>query len=164
ETAAEEADPDYVPAIGDRVRTGSLGFEGVVRAVEGSHAELDVLGKRIRARVDDLRPLKKGGAQSQEVRQPVRVNVSLAERAGGRPSELNVIGCTVDEATTRAARFIDEALLTDAQTLRVVHGHGTGQLRKALGAYFKQHPLVAKVTLAPPDEGGNAVTLVELKD
>ncbi|HUF22544.1 MAG TPA: hypothetical protein VMN81_00330, partial [Vicinamibacterales bacterium] len=46
ETAAEEADPDYVPAIGDRVRTGSLGFEGVVRAVEGSHAELDVLGKR----------------------------------------------------------------------------------------------------------------------
>jgi DNA mismatch repair protein MutS2 len=134
-----------------------------VRAVEGSHAELDVLGKRIRARVDDLRPLKKGGAQSQEVRQPVRVNVSLAERAGGRPSELNVIGCTVDEATTRAARFIDEALLTDAETLRIVHGHGTGKLRKGLGAYLRQHPLVAKVSPAAPNEGGEAVTVIEIK-
>ncbi len=94
----------------------------------------------------------------------MRVNVSLAERPGGVRSELVVVGCTVDEATTRAERFLDESLLSDARTLRIVHGHGTGQLRKALGAYFRQHPLVSKVALAPPDEGGDAVTIVELKD
>jgi DNA mismatch repair protein MutS2 len=60
--------------------------------------------------------------------------------------------------------FIDEALLTDNQTLRIIHGHGTGKLRKGLGAYLKQHPLVAKVSLAPPNEGGDAVTIIEIKD
>jgi DNA mismatch repair protein MutS2 len=163
QTAAAEEDPDYIPSVGDRVRTGSLGFEGIVKAIEGNHAELDVLGKRIRAKVADLRPVSKGGGASAS-KGTVRVNVNLAERAGGSRSELNVIGCTVDEATTRAARFIDEALLGDAQSLRIVHGHGTGQLRKGLGAFFKQHPLVAKVSLAPPEEGGDAVTLVTLKD
>jgi len=158
---AADEDSSYVPAIGDRVRTGSLGFEGIVRALEGNQAELDVLGKRIRARVADLRPAGKttGGAPQQ-----VRVNVTLAERPAGLKAEINVIGCTVDEATTRVARFIDEALLSDSQTLRIVHGHGTGQLRKGLGAYLKQHPLVARVQLAKPDEGGDAVTLVTLKD
>lgn len=158
---AADEDSGYVPAIGDRVRTGSLGFEGIVRALEGNQAELDVLGKRIRARVADLRP---AGKTTSGAPQQVRVNVTLAERPAGLKSEINVIGCTVDEATTRVARFIDEALLSDSQTLRIVHGHGTGQLRKGLGAYLKQHPLVARVQLAKPDEGGDAVTLVTLKD
>ncbi|MDQ3168684.1 MAG: Smr/MutS family protein, partial [Acidobacteriota bacterium] len=157
-----EADADaYVPAVGDRVRTGSLGFEGIVRAIDGKQAELDVLGKRIMTRVSDLRPLKKDASAKPN---KVRVNVTLAERSGGNTSEINVIGCNVDEATTRVARFIDEALLTDNQTLRVIHGHGTGQLRKALGLFLRDHPLVSKAALAPPDQGGNAVTIVELKD
>jgi DNA mismatch repair protein MutS2 len=79
-------------------------------------------------------------------------------------AEINVIGSTVDEAVARVSRFIDDALLGDAQTLRIVHGHGTGQLRKGLGAYLKQHPLVSKVALAKPDEGGDAVTVVTMKD
>jgi len=162
--ADEDADSGYVPAIGDRVRAGGLGFEGLVRVIDGNQAEIDVLGKRIRTRVADLRPIRKSGDQKPALAPKVRVSVNLAERPGGARSELNVIGCTVDEATTRAARFIDEALLTDAQTLRVVHGHGTGQLRKGLGAYLRQHPLVAKVSFAPPEEGGEAVTVVTLKD
>lgn len=156
--------PGYVPAVGDRVRTGSLGFEGIVRAVEGNQAELDVLGKRIRAQLRDLRPVKTKDGKTEDQRSRVSVNVSLVERSNASTSELNVIGCTVDEATTRAEKFLDESLLSDTHTLRIVHGHGTGQLRKGLTAFFKQHPLVTRVTPAPPDQGGNAVTIIELKD
>jgi DNA mismatch repair protein MutS2 len=46
----------------------------------------------------------------------------------------------------------------------VVHGHGTGRLREALRAYFREHPLVASVTPAPDHEGGDGATIVELKD
>jgi DNA mismatch repair protein MutS2 len=162
EVAAEAEASAY--RIGDRVRTGSLGFEGVIRAIDGTHAELEVLGKRIKARVSDLRAAKTKDGKTQDSRGSVRVNVTLAERSGGSTSEINVIGSTVDDAVTRVARFIDEALLTDNQTLRIIHGHGTGQLRKGLGAYLKQHPLVAKVSLAPPNEGGDAVTIIEIKD
>jgi len=159
----EDVESGYTPALGDRVRAGGLGFEGIVRAIDGNQAEIDVLGKRIKTRVSDLRPIRKAGGQKPALSPKVRVNVSLAERPDGLKAELNVIGCTVDEATTRAERFIDEALLGDATSLRIVHGHGTGQLRKALGTYFRQHPLVAKVSLASPEEGGDAVTVVELK-
>jgi DNA mismatch repair protein MutS2 len=155
----------YTPQIGDRVRTGSLGFEGIVRAVDGNQAELDVLGKRIMARVGDLRPVKTKDAKTEDGRKgTVHVNVTLAERSGASTSEINVIGSTVDEAVARVSRFIDDALVTDTQTLRVVHGHGSGKLRKGLGAYLRQHPLVAKVSAAPQNEGGDAVTLIEIKD
>src|SRR5690606_24844534 len=127
-------------------------------------------------RVADLRPAGKHGSSAGEAsgergkhagergKSRVSVNVTLAERETGIKSEINVIGSTVDDAVTRVARFIDESLLTDSQTLRIVHGHGTGQLRKGLGAYLRNHPLVAKVSPAPANEGGDAVTVIELKD
>ena len=79
-------------------------------------------------------------------------------------TELNVIGCTVDEALTRAERFMDESLLNDQRTLRFVHGHGTGQLRKAITRFLQQHPLVANIAPAPANQGGGGVTVAELKD
>jgi DNA mismatch repair protein MutS2 len=48
--------------------------------------------------------------------------------------------------------------------VRVIHGHGTGQLRRALGTFLREHPLVARVGPAPADQGGSGVTVVELKD
>ena len=82
----------------------------------------------------------------------------------GSLSELNLIGCTVDEALTRAERFLDETMLTDQRSVRVVHGFGTGQLRRAIAGFLKQHPLVAHFEEAPPNQGGGGVTVVELKD
>jgi DNA mismatch repair protein MutS2 len=79
-------------------------------------------------------------------------------------TDLNVIGCSVDEALGRVDRFLDEALLADGRLLRVIHGHGTGQLRRAIGDYLHQHPLVARCQPAPPEQGGSGVTVVELKD
>jgi DNA mismatch repair protein MutS2 len=93
----------------------------------------------------------------------VRVNVDLQPREG-LMSELNVIGCTVDEALDRLDKFIDESTVTDQHELRIVHGHGTGQLRRAIGEYLKGHPLVARISTAPQNQGGGGATLVELKD
>jgi DNA mismatch repair protein MutS2 len=79
-------------------------------------------------------------------------------------SDLNVIGCTVDEALARAERFLDDTLLGDTRVVRFIHGYGTGQLKRALAGFLEQHPLVVKFGVAPPDQGGGGVTVVELKD
>jgi DNA mismatch repair protein MutS2 len=92
----------------------------------------------------------------------VQVNVQLQPHNGG--SELNLIGSTVDEALTRVEKFLDESLLTEQRVIRLIHGHGTGQLRRAVAEFLGGHPLVASFQAAPPDQGGGGVTVVELKE
>ena len=75
-----------------------------------------------------------------------------------------MIGLTVDEALTRAERFLDESLLNDQRTLRFIHGYGTGQLKRALAGFLQRHPLVVDVRLRAARTGGGGVTVVELKD
>ena len=79
-------------------------------------------------------------------------------------SELKVIGMTVDEAIDRVARFLDDTLVTGIQEVRIVHGHGTGQLRKGLHAYLRTNPLVRKYYAAPENQGGGGATIVELTE
>jgi len=143
---------------GSRVVVGGLGLEGTVVELRGNDAEIDVRGKRMRAKVRDLRAL--GGTPASA---RVNVNVDLQPREGSL-SELNVIGQTVDEAIARLEKLLDESTLTDQRTIRIVHGHGTGQLRRAIAAFLKNHPLVAHYELAPQKEGGGGATIVELKD
>jgi len=143
---------------GSRVVVGGLGLEGTVVELRGNDAEIDVRGKRMRAKVRDLRAL--GGTPASA---RVNVNVDLQPREGSL-SELNVIGQTVDDAIARLEKFLDESTLTDQRTIRIVHGHGTGQLRRAIAAFLKNHPLVAHYELAPQKEGGGGATIVELKD
>ncbi len=152
--------PGQAPTIGARVLIGALGMEGVVRQVHDRDAEVEVRGKRLRARLDDLKVV--GGAATDR-RPTVSVNVQLQPRESVA-TDLNVIGCTVDEALSRAERFLDEALVTEQRTLRVIHGFGTGQLRRAIAEFLRTHPLVAAFGPAPAGEGGGGVTLVELKE
>ncbi len=157
--------PSEVPAarpaaIGDRVVVGTLGLEGTVTALQGSVAEIDVRGKRMRARANELRVIGRPAAASAA---RVEVHVALQPRET-MPVDLNVVGCNVDEALTRAERFLDDSLLGDHRTLRVIHGYGSGQLRRALAGFLQQHPLVARIAAAPPEHGGGGVTVVELKD
>jgi DNA mismatch repair protein MutS2 len=147
-------------SVGDRVIVGGLGLEAVVTSLHDGTADLDVRGKRMRASVRDLRFVS--GA-SQQPPAPVRVNVDLQPRET-TPADLNVIGCSVDEAISRAERFLDESLLTDQRVVRLIHGYGTGQLKRALTGFLQQHPLVARFATAPPEQGGGGVTVVELKD
>jgi len=152
------------PEVGSKVTVGGLGLEGVVIAIDGNRAEIDVRGKRIQAKVKELRVISGPPSPSATARQArVRVNVDLKPREGSL-SELNVIGMTVDEAVDRVSRFLDDTLVTDIQEIRIVHGHGTGQLRKGLHAFLKTHPQVQKYYAAPDNQGGGGATIVELKD
>ena len=69
-----------------------------------------------------------------------------------------------DQALDRVSRFLDDTLVTDLHEVRIVHGHGTGQLRKGIGAFLKTHPQVEKYYAAPDNQGGGGATIVELKD
>ena len=82
----------------------------------------------------------------------------------GSATEINVIGCSVDEALSRVERFLDDLLLTDERQVRIIHGYGTGQLRRAIGEFLDRHPLVATHQPAPHEHGGGGVTVAELKD
>jgi DNA mismatch repair protein MutS2 len=79
-------------------------------------------------------------------------------------SELNVIGCHVDEALSRTEKFLDEALVSELKSVRLIHGYGTGQLRRAISEFLQSHPFVVHFGAAPPNQGGGGVTVVELKE
>jgi DNA mismatch repair protein MutS2 len=149
--------------VGARVAAGGLGMEGVVVSIRGEQAELDVRGKRMRAKISELRVLAPAATPGGHAPGKIRVNVDLRPREG-LGSELNVIGCTVDQAIDRVSAFLDQTLVTDQQEVRIVHGHGTGQLRKGIAAFLKEHPLVAKYYPAPREQGGDGATIVELKE
>lgn len=157
----DAARPSLKVAVGARVIVGGLGLEGIITNLQGSQAEVEVRGKRMRAAVNTLQVVHVPSAK--DAPSAVKLNVDLQPREGSL-SELNVIGCTVDEATDRVERFLDESMVTDQHTLRLVHGHGTGQLRRAIAALLKKHPLVSTYETAPPNQGGGGVTIVELKD
>lgn len=149
------------PEVGSKVTVGGLGLEGVVISIDGNRAEIDVRGKRIQAKVKELRVI--GGPPSKQAPAKVRVNVDLKPREG-LMSELNVIGMTVDQAVDRVSQFLDDTLVTDLHEVRIVHGHGTGQLRKGIQKFLKDHPQVQKYYAAPDNQGGGGATIVELKE
>src|SRR5262249_22257154 len=117
-------------AVGDHVLVGLLGLEGVINAIHEGSAEVDVRGKRMRAPIRDLKFVR-GPVEPRDQVSRIKVHVDL------RPhddvgADLNVVGCTVDEALARTERFLDQSLLTDQRVIRVIHGYGTGQLKRAL--------------------------------
>lgn len=144
-----------------------MGLEGTVMSISGSQVEVDIRGKRMRAKAKDLRvlggPSQGKGAKGASSPERVRVSVDLAPREG-LLSEVNVIGRTVDEAVDRVSRFLDETMVTDLREVRIVHGMGTGQLRRGVHAFLKDHPLVLSYRQAPDNQGGAGATVVELKD
>jgi DNA mismatch repair protein MutS2 len=152
------------PRVGDSVVVEPFGFEGAVKGISGRDAEVDVRGKRMRVPLADLRVLARAGSTTSLPQGRVSVHVEASRRDDLLPSDLNVIGCTSEEAIARAEKFLDDALLQDRRTVRFIHGHGTGQLRRALGAFLANHPLVAHHAPAPDDQGGAAITIAELKD
>ncbi len=153
---------DRAPQTGDPVFVPAFGTSGVVQSVSGKHAEVDIRGKRTRVFWRDLRRASAPAVRTT----PARGGVTSPTSSGlvSAVRELMVIGKTVDQAVDEAEKFLDAALLADSRRLRVVHGHGTGRLRQAMTTFFREHPLVASVSPAPDNEGGNGATIVELKD
>ncbi|HEX9918651.1 MAG TPA: Smr/MutS family protein, partial [Pyrinomonadaceae bacterium] len=112
-------------------------------------------------------PARGGGGGSQLERMAaasartadVRLSRSKDEPAG----ELNLIGRTTDEAVDAADKFLDAAYLNGLARVRIIHGHGTGALRRAIADFLRTHAHVETFAPAPPDQGGAGATLVELK-
>jgi DNA mismatch repair protein MutS2 len=123
---------------------------------------VEVRGKRFRAHTGELRVVE---SPSKFEPAPVRVNVHLQPRDHSSGSgELLLVGSTVDQAIDRLEKFLDESLLGEQRTLRLIHGFGTGRLKEAVVEYLHKHPLVTQVRTASPEEGGGGVTIAELKD
>jgi DNA mismatch repair protein MutS2 len=146
-------------AVGGRARVPNLGVVGEVMSLHGDEVELAVGGKRLRVPRAEM----VGVAGPAPSRGAVKISTVAPDRAAGAgPSEVNLVGVTVDEALPRVDKALDDALLADRHEVRVIHGFGEGRLRKAVAGFLEGHPHVAAVRLGAEGRGG--VTVVELKE
>jgi DNA mismatch repair protein MutS2 len=161
------AKPHVVQLVssGDTVRLKSLGRDAkVLRHFDDDTFEVAVGPMKMKVARDDFAAVvAQARANPVEAARSRGINVSLAREDDSAPTEINVIGQNVDEATRAVEKFIDRAFLAGAMRVRVVHGSGMGILRKALRQFLKEHPHVATVSEPPQNEGGGGATVVELK-
>jgi DNA mismatch repair protein MutS2 len=175
--AARVADQtvEYVKAApreivaGDKVKLLSFGSVGVVDKIKDGYAEVRVKALRFREKLENLELVEQQAAPKaqrgklEKLRRSAGTEIHLAEVDQQVRSELNVIGRTTDEAVDAVDKFLDEASLASLSQVRIVHGHGTGALRRAIAGLLSDHPHVARFVAAPPDQGGTGATLVELR-
>ncbi len=170
-TGSDEGDQNARPhivqsvAVGDTVRLRSLGRDAkVLRHLDDDSFEVAVGPMKMKVPRDDVASvIAAAGANPVAAARSRGIGVSLTREDDSAPTEINVIGQNVDEATSAVEKFVDRAFLAGVVRLRIVHGSGMGILRKALRQYLKEHPHVATVTEAPQNEGGGGATLVELR-
>ncbi len=155
-------------AVGDHVRLSSFGSVGIVDSVKGDEAEVRVKSLRFREKlenlelVEEITPVKRQSGRFAKLR-PTSYTAQLSTSDENIRSELNVIGQRADEAVDAVDKFLDAASLGGVSQLRIVHGHGTGALRRAIAELLKDHPHVARFAAAPQDQGGSGATVVELR-
>jgi DNA mismatch repair protein MutS2 len=80
------------------------------------------------------------------------------------PSEINLIGRSIEEGLGALEKFLDDVILAGHREVRIVHGHGTGRLRKAVAGFLDGHPLVSGHHPADARSGGSGATVAVLKD
>jgi DNA mismatch repair protein MutS2 len=170
-SGADRDDPNAQPQVvqhvaeGDTVKLKSLGRTGrVIRRIDDHQFEVEIGAMKMRIPRTDIAsvvasahdsPLKAARARG--------ISVSIEKEDQNVPSEINVIGRTVDEATEEVEKFVDRAFLAGLSRVRVVHGSGMGILRKALRQLLQKHPHVETVSQPPQNEGGAGATVVELR-
>jgi len=176
-TGADVGDPNARPnevkyiQVGDIVRLKSVGRNGkIVRKIDDATYEVEVGAMKMRVAKEDVASVVQSAASDDDARvrpaQAARargISVQLASGDENAPSEINVIGQTVDEALPVVEKFVDRAFLAGLARVRVVHGSGMGILRKALRQQLKKHPHVASVVEPPQNEGGAGATVLELR-
>lgn len=145
--------------IGDSVRHRALGWQGVVERIDRKGVEVNVKGKRVRCKIDDLEVVS-GDEKAKKKPAPSRVSTQSAAVT----EELNLIGRRVDEAIEMLDSYLDRALLTAEGDVRIVHGHGTGRLRRAVREHLRRHPAAATQRPGRQNEGGDGATVVSLRE
>jgi DNA mismatch repair protein MutS2 len=154
--------------VGARVRHRSLGWEGDLQSLDRGKAQVRVAGKRLRCSEEELVVVadEKGPKRSRPGSRPAGrgkgVDLDLAAGAEA-PQELQLIGERVEPALRRLDDYLDRALLASRREVRIVHGHGSGQLRRAVREHLRGHPAVATHRPGNPEEGGDGATVVVLK-
>lgn len=173
QTAAERAfaseqarlSPDALHE-GMRVRVRPLDQVGVIREIGGERRiEVDVEGMRVEVELDDVEAVPVERHKLREERKPRsrRVEGRHEFSPAGPALELNVRGLTASEALREVDLYIDRLMLNDVYRARIIHGKGTGTLRREIRAHLSADPRVARCYPAPAREGGDGATIVELE-
>ncbi|PYP88252.1 MAG: endonuclease MutS2 [Candidatus Angelobacter sp. Gp1-AA117] len=169
-TGADAGDPNARPheikriSEGDMVKLKSLGRTAVIkRKVDENTFEVEIGAMKMKIpRHDVAEVVVQAGASPVQAARSKGISVSLKDDLN-MPSEINVIGQTVDTATREVEKFVDRAFLAGMPRVRIIHGHGMGILRKAIRQFLQQHPHVEKLIEPTQNEGGAGATVVELR-
>ena len=148
------------PVVGGRVRHRALGWIGQLEKVNRGRAEVVVKGKRLRCRVEDLVAEEQVPTPKKKIRRPASPEGLGLDAV---QAEIHLLGKRVEEALEALDLYLDRALLGSFDEVRVVHGHGTGRLKKAVRNYLAKHPAVASSRSGGQGEGGDGVTVARLR-
>ncbi len=149
----------YEPEIGDRVKITHLGHEGEVVEISGDdRAKVQVGNVTMTVEKDSLAPATVVSRTEKNASQRVApLNVENIE------PELHLRGMTAEEAFEAMDRYLDKAVMNGMRQVYIIHGKGTGALRKAVAEYLRGHKAVDSFRLGNWNEGGAGVTIVQLK-
>ena len=163
--AAKSVAPEEL-AEGVRVHVKTFKQPVIFRRHDGRMAEVEAGPLRMKVPLADITGIA-GDAKATKTEaaaartRGITVHAQPSDEAAAE--EINVIGCTVEQATERVDKFIDDAALAGKPRVRIIHGHGTGALRRGLAEFLSGHPLVESIHHEAEDRGGAAITIVELK-
>ena len=148
---------------GAKVRVRGFSKPVILRRLEGRNAEIEAGPLRMKIAADEIVGVEFAPAGSAQISSAATASLSVPSRFGVA-SEINVIGQTVEQATEQVDKFLDDAAMAHLASVRIIHGHGSGALRKGLGEFLKTHPLVSTHTTEAEERGGKAITVVELRN
>lgn len=148
--------------VGQQVYINSLDGLGTVEEINGKKLTVSAHGMTIRVKMQDisapyLSEIKK--EKQEEKREQTRSSFRPI-RTGAVATELNIIGKTGAEAIPDVERFLDQALAAGFSPVRIIHGKGSGALRRVIHNFLDQQPFVKRYEFDTAENGGDGVTLV----
>jgi len=151
---------------GQRVQVKGFKQPVIFRRHDGRTAEIEAGPMRMKVALADIVGVETEPAARKPgitAARPRSVTVHTQQSSEPASDEINVIGRTVEEATELVDKFLDDAALAGKPSVRIIHGHGTGALRRGLAEFLSSHPLVERIHAEADDRGGTAITVAELK-
>jgi DNA mismatch repair protein MutS2 len=146
---------------GARIRVRGFTRPVILRRLDGSSADIEAGPLRMRVALDEITGVQAETKTEPFERENITVHAHVSEESTA--GEINVIGMTVAEASARVDKLLDDAALTHRSRIRIIHGHGTGALRKGLAEFLRAHPLVERAEFETEERGGKAITVVDLR-
>ncbi len=150
--------------VGDRAEHRKFKVRGVVESISRSKAVLNVSGKRMTVDLKDLIGMRDEGGGMKARPGKTRTIIPQPSSLIPETAELNLIGQRVDDALDASDKFLDRALLEGKQAVRIIHGFGTGALRKAVRDHLRKHPAVKSWRPGNENEGGDGATVAVLEE